>query len=80
MSENDVNGDFVQGTIKWYDKNKGYGFIQLPGRGLDIFVHANQLRKAGIERALVEGERVQFQTDKGPKGAFATNITVVVEA
>lgn len=64
-----------KGVTKWYNKEKGYGFIQLPGGGLDIFVHANQLRKAGIEHGLNEGEKVTFNIDKGPKGSFATNIT-----
>lgn len=65
----------VKGCVKWYNKDKGYGFIQLPGGGLDVFVHANQLRKSGIENGLSEGDKVTFTIDKGPKGAFATNIT-----
>jgi cold shock protein len=64
----------VQGQIKWYNKTKGYGFIQLPSGGLDVFVHANQLRRSGIENGLNEGDRVTFVIDKGPKGAFATDI------
>lgn len=64
----------VKGVTKWYNKEKGYGFIQLPGGGLDVFVHANQLRKSGIENGLNEGDKVTFSIDKGPKGAFATNI------
>ncbi len=64
----------VRGVCKWYNKEKGYGFIQLPGGGLDVFVHANQLRKSGIENGINEGDKVTFSIDKGPKGAFATNI------
>jgi cold shock protein len=67
--ENSVNG-----SVKWFNTDKGFGFIKLPGGGLDVFVHANQLRKSGIETALQEGEKVTFTVDKGPKGAFATNI------
>jgi cold shock CspA family protein len=37
---------FVSGIVKWFSKAKGFGFIQLPGGGLDIFVHANQLKKS----------------------------------
>lgn len=64
----------VKGVVKWYNKEKGYGFIQLPGGGLDVFVHANQLRKSGIENGLNEADKVTFSIDKGPKGAFAVNI------
>ncbi len=66
----------VIGKVKWFNKDKGFGFIQLPGGGLDIFVHANQLRKSGIERELLEGESVRFSTSKGPKGSFAVNISL----
>ena len=70
-----MSGDpTVQGSTKWYNKEKGYGFIQLPGGGLDVFVHANQLRRSGIENGLNEGDKVTFTVDKGPKGKFATNI------
>lgn len=68
---------FVIGHVKWFSKEKGFGFIRLPGGGLDIFVHANQLRKSGIEHVLQEGEKVKFIVDKGPKGSFATNISRV---
>mgnify|MGYP001590775139 FL=1 len=74
MSEG--NG-YVTGKVKWFSADKGYGFIQLPGGGLDIFVHSNQLRKSGIDRALIEGERVQFITSKGPKGSFAIDLSLI---
>lgn len=67
----------IIGLTKWYNKAKGFGFIQLPEGGLDIFVHANQLRKSGIERALEEGEKVKFVLGKGPKGSFATDISII---
>ena len=76
MSEN--GNDRVNGKVKWYDPAKGYGFIQLPGGGLDIFVHANQLAKSGIG-ALKEGADVQFMTSKGPKGSYATEISLLIE-
>ena len=64
-------------TVKWFNTNKGYGFLSLPGGGVDVFVHANQLRKSGIHRMLKDGEKVKFKTDRGEKGAFAINITVI---
>lgn len=72
MSENTV-----EGTTKWFNTEKGFGFLQLPGGGLDIFIHANQLRKSGVTRSLVEGERVRFCVNQGPKGSFATDIEIV---
>lgn len=67
----------LDGFCKWFNKEKGFGFIQLPDGGLDVFVHANQLRKSGIVRALEEGEKVKFVISKGPKGSFATNISFI---
>lgn len=69
----------VTGSIKWFNATKGYGFFQLPDEAgsLDIFCHANQLRKSGINRTPVEGECFKFCVNQGPKGAFATDITVV---
>lgn len=75
----DADG-FMQSTVKWFNNQKAFGFIELPGGGLDVFVHANQLRKSGITRVLKEGETVRFRTSKGPKGCFATDISIVDEA
>ena len=69
--------DFVEAKVKWFNNQKAFGFIELPGGGLDVFVHANQLRKSGITRVLKEGETVRFRTSKGPKGCFATDISIV---
>lgn len=68
---------FVTGRCKWFNIDKGFGFIQLPGGALDVFIHANQLRKSGIDRCLTEGEEVKFTIERGPKGNFATNIVLV---
>ncbi len=72
-----VEGLRATGAIKWYNKEKGYGFIQMPGGGRDVFVHANQLRKSGIENGVNEGEKVTFNIDNGNRGEFATNIKKV---
>jgi len=77
MSEG--NG-FVTGRVKWFNDEKGYGFIALPGGGVDIFVHVNQLKRSNIMRPLLEGEKVRFVTAKGPKGSFATDVSLVTEA
>ncbi len=70
--------EFSYGAIKWYSKDKGFGFIQMPNGALDVFIHANQLRKSGLDYALEEGEKVKFKVNKGEKGPFATNISKVV--
>lgn len=70
-------GDFIQGVVKWFDNKKAFGFIELPGGGLDVFVHANQLRRSGIDRVLEQGEKVRFRTSKGPKGSFAVDISII---
>ena len=74
MSDED---GYLVGRCKWFNAQKAFGFIELPGGGLDVFVHANQLRKSGIDRVLREGERLRFRTSKGPKGSFAVEITIV---
>lgn len=69
--------DTVSGICKWYNQDKGFGFLKLPEGGMDVFCHANQLRKSGITRSLIEGEKVKFCINQGPKGSFATEISIV---
>lgn len=69
--------DEVVLAVKWFNSTKGFGFLQVPGSGLDVFVHANQLRKSGINRSLVDGEKVRCLVETGPKGTFATNIVLL---
>ncbi len=61
-----------QGTVKWFNTSKGYGFI---GResGEDVFVHFSAIQGDGY-RSLEEGERVSFDVTKGPKGPEAENV------
>ncbi len=61
-----------QGTVKWFNTSKGYGFI---GResGEDVFVHFSAIQGEGY-RSLEEGERVSFDVTKGPKGPQAENV------
>jgi CspA family cold shock protein len=51
------------GSVKFYNSNKGFGFIAPDGGGNDVFVHATALERAGI-RGLVEGQKVSFETEK----------------
>lgn len=61
-----------QGTVKWFNDAKGYGFIARDSGG-DVFVHQSAIQSSGF-RSLQEGQRVQFNVTKGPKGLQAENV------
>ena len=62
------------GTVKWFNDAKGYGFIQRANGGGDVFVHHTAIDGDGF-RSLNEGERVSFEVVTGPKGLQARNVT-----
>jgi len=64
----------VNGTVKWFNGGKGYGFIAREG-GEDVFVHFSAIQGDGY-RNLEEGQKVEFSVEKGPKGLQATNVVV----
>lgn len=63
----------AQGTVKWFNDQKGYGFIEQE-EGPDVFVHHSGINSAGF-RSLAEGESVTFDIEQGPKGPAAVNVT-----
>jgi len=63
----------AQGTVKWYNAEKGYGFIA-PDSGPDVFVHFSALLSPG---PLEGGQRVEFEITQGTKGPTATNVRVI---
>lgn len=63
-----------QGTVKWFNESKGFGFIQPQGGGEDVFVHYSAIKGSGF-KTLAEGQAVQFQVERGPKGLQATEVT-----
>ncbi len=67
-----------KGKVKWYDEQRGYGFIQPAAGGKDVFVHATALERSGI-RALGEGQRViyELQTDQRSGRISAVNLKLV---
>jgi len=65
--------DREQGTVKWFNNEKGYGFIQRSS-GADVFVHHSAIQSEGF-RSLAEGESVEFTVTKGPKGLQAEQVT-----
>ena len=64
------------GTVKWFNDAKGFGFITPDGGGEELFVHQSQIQMQGY-RELTEGQRVEFEVTKGPKGLQAANVRVV---
>jgi CspA family cold shock protein len=62
----------VTGTVKWFNAQKGFGFIERQG-GPDVFVHHSAIQSEGY-RELAEGERVEFEIVQGPKGPQASNV------
>ncbi len=67
--------DRIQGTVKWFNATKGYGFISREGAE-DVFVHYSAIRSQGF-RTLNEGQRVEFTVERGPKGLQASNVDVL---
>ena len=65
----------AQGTVKWFNSEKGFGFIAADGGGPDVFVHFSEIESTGF-RTLDEGERVEFTTTQGPKGPQAGQVRV----
>ncbi|WP_433505183.1 cold-shock protein [Pseudonocardia halophobica] len=66
----------AQGTVKWFNGEKGFGFIQQDGGGADVFVHYSAIDGGGF-RNLDEGQRVEFEVDQGQKGPQATGVRVI---
>ena len=67
--------DRVNGTVKWFNNTKGYGFIAQEG-GPDVFVHHSAIQGEGYH-TLEEGQRVEFSIEKGPKGLQAARVVVL---
>jgi len=65
----------VIGTVKWFNSEKGYGFIERED-GPDVFVHYTAIKSEGF-RTLQEGQQVEFSVEQGPKGPQATDVTAV---
>jgi cold shock protein len=66
----------TQGTVKWFNSEKGFGFIAPDGGAKDVFVHHSEIQGDGF-RSLEENQRVQFEISQGPKGPQAVKVTAV---
>ena len=63
----------VNGTVKWFNESKGFGFIEQDNGGKDVFAHYSQIASSGF-KTLSEGQRVSFVVTQGQKGDQASNI------
>jgi CspA family cold shock protein len=63
----------ITGIVKWFNDSKGYGFITPQDGGKDVFVHHSAVQGAGF-KSLVEGQKVTFDVEQGPKGPSAARV------
>ena len=66
----------AQGTVKWFNAEKGFGFIAQDEGGADVFVHYSAIASDGY-RSLEENQRVEFEITQGPKGPQAENVHAI---
>ncbi|MGN6752109.1 MAG: cold-shock protein [Intrasporangium sp.] len=64
------------GTVKWFNSEKGFGFIAPDDGSADVFAHYSAINSSGY-RSLEENDKVEYETQQGPKGPQAANITVL---
>jgi len=67
--------EMATGTVKWFNDSKGFGFIKQDG-GDDVFCHQSAIQSEGF-RTLAEGQQVEFDVNRGPKGLQASNVRVI---
>lgn len=63
----------ANGTVKWFNDEKGYGFIAPDDGGADLFLHYSAINMGGF-KSLKEGQQISFEVEQGPKGRQAANI------
>ena len=64
------------GTVKWFNVEKGFGFIEVEGEK-DFFVHSSAILGNDSRKSLEEGQKVQFESEKGPKGLQAIDVSII---
>ncbi|QDG49462.1 cold-shock protein [Persicimonas caeni] len=63
----------IQGRVKWFNEDKGYGFIERDDGGEDVFLHYSALNQSGF-KTIAEDAAVEFEVEQGPKGPKAANV------
>jgi len=66
----------AQGTVKWFNAEKGFGFIAPEDGSADVFVHYSEIQGSGF-RTLEENQRVEFEVARGPKGPQAESVRII---
>ncbi len=66
----------VKGTVKWFDRRKGYGFITRDDGAADVFVHYSSIEGEDDFKAIYEGDKVEFEITEGSKGPQASNLKI----
>jgi len=64
------------GSVKWFNESKGFGFIVADDGSQDVFVHFSVIEGSGF-KTLAEGQKVEYDVEKGPKGPQATKVTAI---
>ncbi len=75
-SQQEVNKSMSQGSVKWFNGEKGFGFIAQDAGGPDVFVHYSQISGSGF-KSLDEGQRVEFEIGQGQKGPQAQDVRAI---
>ena len=75
-SDDDQGGESIEGTVKWFNADKGFGFVAPQGGGKDVFVHRSALERSGLH-ALADGEPVRLTVRQGQKGPEAVRVEVL---
>ena len=75
MSSSKESNTMATGKVKWFNGDKGFGFIEQDGSDQDVFVHFSAIQGDGF-RNLYEGDEVEFDIEQGQKGPQASNVTV----
>jgi CspA family cold shock protein len=66
----------IQGTVKWFNESKGFGFVTPDDGSKDVFVHFSAIQDQGF-KTLAEGQRVEFSIENGAKGPSAANVVAI---
>ena len=66
-----------KGTVKWFNEDKGFGFITPDDGGKDLFVHHSEIKTSGSRATLSDGQKVEYVVGQGQKGPCATNVVPI---